>query len=130
MTQSQKDELQREFNLLVSANLKKDGTPKKKADPAALLRIAKIHELARVQNEYESMLKCELEKIRMVEFIMDSGFHVGQSVKFKNPLANGFEEGKITGYALLPCPPQVGQIGVSIDGSAPYMFRPEELEIT
>lgn len=129
LTQSQKDALQNEFCLLISANLKKDGTPKKKADLAALLRIAEIRELARVQNEYESMLKRESEKIRMAKFIMDSGFHVGQTVKFKNPLANGFEAGKVTGYALLPCPPQVGQIGVSIDGSAPYMFRPEELTI-
>lgn len=129
LSRSQKDALQNEFSLLASANLKKDGTPKKKADPAALLRIAEIREIAQTQNEYESMLKRELEKSRIAEFIMNSGFHVGQTVKFKNPLANGFEAGKVTGYALLPCPPQVGQIGVSIDGSDPYMFRPEELEI-
>lgn len=126
---NEKTALQNEFNTLVSANLKKDGAPKKKADPLALARIVEIRKLAQEQNEYEVMLRRIRDEEKAIAFIQACGFRVGQEVKFKNPLASGFEKGKITACALLPCPPQVGQIGVSIDESIPYMFRPEELTI-
>lgn len=127
LTQLQKNEMNREFSILVSANLKKDGTPKKKANPTALLRIAELLQIERANSRAEA----EARKERELAFIQDSGFSIGQKVKFT--VLGQEETGIVTACVNMPCQLNsgllAGQIGVSIAGSAPYMFRPEELTI-
>ena len=126
----EKTALQNEYTLLVSANLKKDGAPKKKANPLALARIAEIIKIAHEQNQIDANSRREERKNRELAFVQQCGFSIGQKVKFT--VLGKAEIGIITPCVNLPCQLNSGflegQIGVSIAGSMPYMFDPKDLQ--
>lgn len=126
MTENDKKALQLEFDKLVAANLKKDGKPRKNADPLALARIDEIREIAKWENQRMREAARIARRERENSWLKSLGFTRGQHVFVLSPITGEREYGFIA-CAELPYRGIGGSVGVSFSGSYPYMFQPENV---
>lgn len=126
LSAEEKTALQLEYNSLVSANLKKDGSPKKKADAVALARIDEIREIAKLENQRFREAERIARRAKENEYLASLGFIRGQQVFVCNPITGEKELGTVSCAELPDAYATGGNIGVSF-GGYPWMFRPEDV---